>query len=702
MKIKEKNLKEELSFLKRELVLERALEKKKELLLGCAATQSYLAEHPQFAKILPTFFLEEQNVLLSLCAIGQAEHIFSNFTLTKLRSLLTGLLPVENFYREIGGIVGYHITCLELLEQKEDLTTKGDYHAPSPRNLAEETPAVRRQTLQGISSLNALAEIYPLGGAADRLSLYNETTGSFQIAATLEFCEKALIQRLIEDLQAREYLYYQIFKKAISIPLILMTSEEKEGDMQVRHLFEAFRWFGRKKEDFFFFSQPLVPTMNRQGKWCTTGPSRLLYKPGGHGVIWKLAQEKGALKWLKEKGVRKALMRQINNLSAGVDYGILAFLGIGFGENKDFGFASCPRSKGLSEGVNLVIENEKGYCLTNIEYCDIEHFQIDEETSSLANTNLLLVDVETIEELLPKLPIPGMLVNCKAVKYKDSIGQIREEEILRLESTMQNLADALVEPEGIQRSYITTNKRLKTISTLKKEFAFGSSILQTPEQCYLDLLENARDLLVNYCQFEVPSVPTSTHFFEEGPSFIFLYHPALGPLYHIIGQKIRRGRLATGSELKLEIAEVDLEDLDVDGSLSITTDAVMGHKDKKGVLQYSERTGKCTLKNVKIRNRGVHFEASRCFWKDEIVHKERCEIQIGAGGEFYAENLLLEGDLKIKVPSRMKVTASLHEGKLTFSHEPLQTPSWNWEYRLDESVSAISLKKNYSKSKKVL
>ncbi|NGX38594.1 MAG: hypothetical protein K1000chlam2_01768, partial [Chlamydiae bacterium] len=454
----------------------------------------------------------------------------------------------------------------------------------------------------------------------------------------------------------------------------------KKGDAQVRQMFCEKNWFGRREEDFFLFSQPCVPAMNSAGQWCVLGPGRVLMKPGGHGVIWKLASELGALKWLEQKGVKKLLTRQINNLVASIDYGLLAFMGIGFCQELDFGFASCPCAKGMSEGVNIVIEGEKGYSLTNIEYCDIEHFQV--EKSLLANTNLLLVNLNSIPDLLSSNPIPGMLVNAKRMKYRDAKGNIREEEILRLESMMQNLADALVEKEFPQRSFITSNKRKKTISTIKKEFAFGSSMVQTPEQCYLDILENASDLLINYCGFQVPKLRDAMHFFQQGPSFIFHYHPCLGPLYQVIAQKLRKGRLARGSEVKLSIADLFAEKLDVDGSLSIYTDAMMGHVDEEGILQYSDQTGKCVLKNVKVRNSGINREASRCLWKDEIAHREKCEIIIEEGGEFFAENVLLRGALRIRVPSGVKVVASMEKGCLKFSQEVITEPSWTWKYSI--------------------
>lgn len=458
----------------------------------------------------PDFSEQEKVILYSVLALGQG-HVLIGIDQEELDDLIHSLYAVEQFYRDIGGLVGYHFTCLSLLAKKGSEEMR--CHPPNPIDISCESPLTRQSLLSALKHLDEMAEIYPLGGAADRLSLRKEEAGIFQIAATLEFCEKTLLERLIEDLQAREYLHYKIFGRQITVPIVLMTSEEKGGTTQVNKNFKEKNWFGRRREDIFFFSQPLVPTMDKEGQWSLVGKGKLLLKPGGHGVIWKLAKDSGAFDWLKKSGKTKALMRQINNLVASVDYGLLAFLGIGFDQDKDFGFAACPCTKGVSEGVNVIVESEKGLCLTNIEYCE----GVENLPSTLANTNLLFVSIETIEQLLQSCPFPGMLVNAKKMKYRDANGLLEEKEVVRLESTMQNIADALIEPSEITRSYITLNKRKKTISTIKKEFAFGSSMLQTPEQCYLDLLENGRDLLVNYCHFQVPTLNDSMSFSRMAP-----------------------------------------------------------------------------------------------------------------------------------------------------------------------------------------
>lgn len=151
-----------------------------------------------------------------------------------------------------------------------------------------------------------------------------------------------------------------------------------------------------------------------------------------------------------------------------------------------------------------------------------------------------------------------------------------------------------------------------------------------------------------------------------------------------------------GSSVKMYLADLYVEHLDVDGSFHITSDAVMGHRDEEGTLKFSDRTGKCILHNVKVRNSGINREASRSFWKDEIVHKEKCEIIIEEGGEFFAEDVVFRGDLRIRVPSGVKVTACMKEGKLQLKEEIISQPSWKWQYSISQDnrilTQRISLK----------
>jgi UTP---glucose-1-phosphate uridylyltransferase len=405
---------------------------------------------------------------------------------------------------------------------------------------------------------------------------------------------------------------------------------------------------------------------------------------------------------------KKILVRQINNPIAGVDYGILAFCGIGFGEDKVFGFASCPRQVKSAEGVNVLIERtfptHSNYCLTNIEYCDFQKFDIQDVPVELgstysqfpSNTNILFADIAAIKQTVAKCPIPGMLVNLKKISFNDEQGQLVEREVARLESTMQNIADCFEHsaPSTLStddlklNTYLTYNYRGKTISTTKKLFQPGSSLLETPEGCFYDLLQNAHDLLSNYCGVALPSMPDAASYIEQGPPFLFSYHPALGPLYSIIAQKIQGGTFVQNSELKLEIAEVSIVNLTLSGSLHVIAYQVVGEKAANGVLHYSENVGRCRLINVIVRNEGYLPHVSSHYWKAEINRRELCEIVLHGDGEFFAENVALTGNMKIEVESGSRLIAFDDNGELKFKKEPL-SGSKNWVYHLSDDGSIL-------------
>ncbi len=575
-----------------------------------------------------------EGVIRQLIEIGQAERIFGgSFDEAKFSDLMEKLVAMDRFYREIGGIAGYQKKVLELLRGKEERIER-IYHAPQFIEIGKESE-VGEAIEWGIDAMAEMAEIYPLGGAADRLHLVEN--GVELPAAKLPFARKLLLEHLIRDLEAREELYFEKRGKRIVTPVAMMTSMEKNNHAHVVEICEKANWFGRPRESFRFFTQPLVPAVDGEGNWALLGPMKLLMKPGGHGAIWKLARDEGIFDWFESLGRSKALIRQINNPIAGLDYGLLAFQGIGWKRGMVFGFASCPRLLKAAEGVNVVVEKEGKIALTNVEYCDFPKFGIEDlplkegepYSRFSSNTNILFADLKAIRQAIDACPFPGLLINLKKTSYVTEGGERKEEPIARLESTMQNIADVFVEEkkEGqkTEKTFVTYNWRHKTISTAKKAYIPGGSLLETPENCFYELLGAHRELLLE-CGFDLPARRNVEEYLVKGPEFSLLYHPKLGPLYRKIRSKLKGGKLALAAELVLEIADVKIENLGLDGSLLI------------------EGTGTCRLRNVRIKNRGVNWEQSRPFWKGANQRAEAVKIILKDNSEFVAENVEWTGN----------------------------------------------------------
>ncbi len=107
-----------------------------------------------------------------------------------------------------------------------------------------------------------------------------------------------------------------------------------------------------------------------------------------------------------------------------------------------------------------------------------------------------------------------------------------------------------------------------TSSAKRKRDPGSLKIAQTPDGSFLDLQRNAAELL-SLCGVHVPEMCDVPTYLEKGPSFVFLYHPALGPLWSVIAQKIQGGRMEGGSELVLEVADAQVTGLALQGSLLI-------------------------------------------------------------------------------------------------------------------------------------
>lgn len=651
-----------------------AIEKNAVLDRSQPVVRFFQSSHP-LHQWMDSLSIEQMVAMKQLIAIGQAP-LDAEISQEKFEHLLSHLVSVDAFYRELGGIVGYQCHVLRLLQTEKKERLEAEYHSPHFIDISQETKTVEEAILSGIEAMPFLCEMYPVGGAADRLHLVDQNTGQELPAAKLEFARMTLLERMIRDLEAREYLYFQHTQKTLTTPIALMTSYEKDNHHHILQILEDRKWFGRPKDRFKLFVQPLVPVVDQEGAWVWKAPWKLSLKPGGHGAIWKLAKDQGVFQWFRSLGAQIALIRQINNPLAGLDYGLLAFAGIGFAQKKSFGFASCPRLCLSAEGMNVLIERKSedgySYAVSNIEYTDFEKFGIEDRplvphepySRFTSNTNILFIDLNSIETAIEKCPFPGLIINMKKKNDQAATG--------RLESAMQNIADVFIEEtkerlkkhsHQLQKTFITYNYRHKTISTAKKVFVDGSSLSETPENCFFDLMRSYRELLRDFCNFSLPREVELKNMLAGHPPFVFLFHPSLGPLYRTIAKKIRGGELADGSEMILDLVDVDIENLTVDGSLHVQA------KNPLGTSRFSVAVPRCVLKNIKIINRGVDWLHSRPYWKGQYQRFESLEIVLNDRSEFIAQDVCFEKGLRFEVPEGERMIVSQKGTSLQIQRE---------------------------------
>ena len=634
-------------------------------------------------------------LLHALIAIGQGEVIFSGWEEVvdkqgAIDRLFELLYTIDRFYDYLGGVIGYHLKTLELMYSQSvpgsvssPQTEPETIRLPPCVDIRKESKELAVAISKGLMSLESIAEVYVVGGAGDRLKLVDEKSNIPLPVAALQFCGKSLLHGLVLDLEAREHLYYKLTGKKICVPILLMTSQDKGNDAAIGSICEQEGYFGRPKNTIFRLLQPLAPVLTIDGDWAVHAPLSPVLKPGGHGVIWKLAKDYGAFDWLKGHNKRFCVVRQINNPLAGLDATLLALIGMAIPRHS-FGFVTCPRLKGTAEGL-IALKTRKTASgdfsyISNIEYTDFKG-RIKEDEPYPANTNILFAEIEAILSASKRLGIPGLMVNMKHPVDTWQSGKHVCKQGARLESTMQNISDEI----RADKTLVLLNARQKTMSVTKKAFD-GTSILETPEGAFYDLLQENLHLLKSHCQFEMPIFRAPFEYIKNGPNALFLYHPALGPLYSIIAQKVTKGVLHSGSELQIEAQEVLIHNVSIAGSLLITAANITGVKDPKtGLRDFGGGVGQLILENVQVKNAGIDPCADNCYWKNRIARKEACRIILEGNSQFVARNITLSGNLSITVKDGMRgVAVQDTGGVLTIVYEPLMEEStFSWRYSID-------------------
>lgn len=662
-----------------------------------------LAKYPELETFFATASADEKYVLSLMICLNQLDTIFEGFTdlshkQEALKKLCTTLVNIENFYAPIGGVLGYHSTVIKLMTAPDPSLEPDQYLPPPVHDIRTKNNEVWKTCYEGVARLGSVAMILPLGGAGDRLNLIDERTKEPLPAARLSFCGRSLFEGLMRDVEAQEYWHYRTFGKQVTMPILIMTSTEKNNDQHIEAMGNEAKWFGHHPYTIRRIIQPLVPVIDTEGQWAVSAPLELALKPGGHGVLWKLAQDSGAVQWLTFHGIDAALIRQVNNPLASLDQGFFTLIGYGLSHHKSFGFLSCPSKPGFAEGLNVLsvkkTENTAQASISNIEYTQFSMLKnllpnLFKEGVCPANTNILYIDLHQIEGALVKDPIPGMIVNAKTAVEVRHAGEIIKKIGGRLESCMQNIADGLMSPVCLEKlptiqedslsTFLLLQDREKLMSVAKKAYQPGQNAGETPASCLYDWNRAMRELLVKSCSFTLPPEQTFDEFLRDGPSVTFSFHPAMGPLWEVIGQKLSKGKLTKGSELELDLAEVSCTNLSVDGSLRVIAKTATGPISGTSGRKYSDKVGRAKLSNVTVINKGVKTGDVNALLKGSVERNETCEIVLDGFSELVASNVTLSGDFHLVVPDgKRAILTQGSSGEIVTSFEEIHSPGWTY------------------------
>ena len=280
--------------------------------------------------------------------------------------------------------------------------------------------------------------------------------------------------------------------------------------------------------------------------------------------------------------------------------------------------------------------------------------------------------------------LPGMIFNLnKQISYTPALqAATRSVQAGRMECTMQNLADFLLQPGSAQlsdtdaaalRTFVVFNERRYVTSSAKRAHMPGSAkVHQTPQGSFLDLMRNARDMLA-LCNVDAPPLGSNREHVDAGcvPAFTWLWNPALGPLWQVVAEKVQGGALAHGAEVDLEVAELCWRDVTVDGSLRVLADHVTGHSEActaagggaapQQVTVFSDQCARVRLERVCVSNAGIDPAApDTTFWKQRVHRREACCIELQGRSEFEARDVTLSGDLHLVVPPGQRMMVRCH------------------------------------------
>ena len=624
-------------------------------------------------------------------AYVQGMECLRDLSIEQIDSLVESLEPTELFWADEGGLLGYQSQLLQLLVAHQH-TASLSFHQPPLERLPSSGETSARaldradwaRVWQGLQALHHMAEIYPVGGAGDRLDLRHPETQEPLPVAMLPFAGKTLLEGLVEDLQAREWLLFRLTGQRVRCPVAMMTSWEKDNHRHIYQLCESKQWFGRGRSSFRLFSQPLVPAIDVEGKWIFLEPGRVLLKPGGHGAIWRLMEERGVLQWLREQSRTFGLTRQINNPLAGSDTNLLFLAAYGEECEAAVGFLSCARKVGAAEGMIVLVEGALAhrYCYTlqNIEYTDFLQLGWQDqpaipggdESPFPANTNILYISLDAVEQALSRAEHKGELLNLKPARVLFPSGP-KEMVIGRLESTMQSLAEAFPTLESTQvehpeqlplRNLLLVQERSMTMSTAKKAYREGESFFETPVGCYLDWLA-LRLTWLRSIGWTVPSCRPG----DPQPPCRVRWLPALSPLRSMMATMFGQGTLKEGSAMSLEVAEASLSGVTVDGTLEVIALQPYGRL-QEGEVVFGAECGQLILENVVISNRGASSASGP---------PERCRILLKGASRFVARGVTLSGEREWIVEDgecvelSQDATGALQERRMAWS------PQWIWD-----------------------
>eukprot|EP01064_Diplonema_japonicum_P002990 TRINITY_DN11963_c0_g1_i1.p1 TRINITY_DN11963_c0_g1~~TRINITY_DN11963_c0_g1_i1.p1 ORF type:complete len:600 (+),score=141.86 TRINITY_DN11963_c0_g1_i1:58-1800(+) len=498
-----------------------------------------------------------------------------------------------------GGLRAYSENAKRLLQESKDGVNPFEGCVPEvPEGLAlnfGDDECIKYEKI-GTNSMKHAAFVLVAGGLGERLG-YNGIKLELPVEVTTNTCYLEFYLQYLDALQKE-------CGSTTPIPLAIMTSGDTHD--KTINLLERNAFFNRPRSSIILMKQEKVPSItDNHGTFVKESPGVLETKPHGHGDVHQLLHSTGtASAWLQQ-GLQWVFFIQDTN--AMVFNTTQGALGLSVSRSLELNSICITRKpKEAIGGITRLVGPTKTVTIS-VEYNQLDPLlrsinrQKGEEEVGDApdstgyspypgNINTLVFNLPPYVKQLEKSK--GLMPEFVNPKYKDA-GKTAFAKPTRLECMMQDYPKLLPAEAAVG---FTTFDRLIAFSPVKNNTTDAAVKAQTgleancPSSAEAEFykMQCKRLALCGAVIGKEAEPVTYQGIAVAWPPRVVL-HPSFAPTQEALARKIGSNvRVATNSTLIVEGADINIQNLDLDGALVIK--AVPG--------------AKVTIKNLVVKNKG--------------------------------------------------------------------------------------------------
>jgi len=373
-----------------------------------------------------------------------------------------------------------------------------------------------------------VAALTVAGGQGTRLG-FDAPKGTFPIGT---ISSNSLFELHADRIAATQRRYDSV------VPWCIMTSEINNA--ATREYFEENNYFGLNKADVTFFTQKMMPVVDREYKLVLNAKDNLLMSPNGHGGTMLALHDCGILDDMAKRGVEEISYFQIDNaIVPAIDP---VFIGYHHMQSAQMSSKTIWK-RDPAEGLGAFVRMDGR--LIVIEYSDLTDEQMHETTADgrltygLGSPAIHVINADFARDMTAegfKLPFHLAEKNADILDANGELQEVTGKNVLKFETF---IFDALADTE---RSVILEIRREDEFSPVKN--ADGAD---SPESC-------RRDMTAQYARWlEAAGVTVPRN--ENGEP---IHHIEISPLYALDAE---------------ELAEKICADIKIDAPLYLAPDS---------------------------------------------------------------------------------------------------------------------------------